>query len=300
MKKFILFMSCAIAMCVSLTSCSDDDGGDSTDVFLGNNDGCVYTTPNGNQIVVSAIDCYGTSAFSYDSNGRIIIESNDNYYYEGWIIDYSAGTFYHRKGNDSKLKFSTNAFGYITKMETVDNEEKYSYTLSYNSDGYLTKIEKTFDGYTYSYTDIINLTWKDGGLTSCKDLYSENENGKTDMASYDYSIKTTVANKLGQYNCGMKLFFDDSNIPSALWMSGLLGKAPAYLPTSYTFAEDDLGKICIGTATIEYTYNADKSIASEKVKEVFSDDGTEQYSTFKYIYSDFVSGAKAPKRSVVK
>jgi hypothetical protein len=280
MKKSILFMSCAIAMSVSLASCSDDDG-DSTNVSSGNNNGCVYTTPNGNQIVVSSVDCYGTSIFSYDSNGRITTEGYDDDD-GGWVIDYSAGTFYHRINSESKGTFLTNASGYITKMQIDQYGNEYTYTVSYNSDGYLSEIEEIVTGDDYSSTDKVNLTWKNGG--------------KTYSGSFDYSISSTEANKLGQYNCGIVMFFD-YNIPRALWMSGLLGKAPAYLPTSYTFSEIDVSKTGTGTATIEYTYNADKSIASEKVKEVFSDDGTEQYSTFKYTYSDFVSRAKAPKRS---
>jgi hypothetical protein len=285
MKKFILFMSCAIAMCVSLTSCSDNDG---DGVSSGNKSRCVYTTSSGDQIVVSAVN---SGKFSYDSNGFLVAQSANG----GWMIDYSTGAIYDAD-DDFSWKFSTNSSGYVTKLTAKDDGEEYYTTLSYNSNGYLAAIEQKYsDNGGYSHLRSTNLTWEDGGLTAVKVSLSKTENGKTETENYAYTITSAKYNQLGQYTYGMIDILDiiDYDLPSALWMSGLMGESPEYLPTYYTCTRDSNN----GETSISYDFNANNSISHEEWKEVSYDYGTTYYSSYNYFYTDFTSASKAPKRS---
>jgi hypothetical protein len=293
MKKFILFMSCAIAMSVSLASCSDDNDDDETEIedvttptgtSSDSKSACVYTTSDGNQIVVSSVKADKTANFTYNSDGLITTErytGATNY----WTIDYSADRIYFSKTWD--WTYSTNSAGYVTKMECQSNGENYTVTLSY-SDNYLTKIEQKMTGDGYNETTSIKLTWSNKAIKKISFLYETSSDGTE--SNFDMTFgSTTETNTLGQYDYIMSTIVENwISAPGALWLSGLLGKAPAYLPTSYTI--NDYAYDSTGTGTITYKFNSNKSIASESWKEVM--DGETDTNNYIFSYSDFATAAK--------
>lgn len=239
------FAAFAVLALATFTACSSDDddeggGGDGAAAALDNNPAYTYKK-------------VGTATFAYDDNNRCVKVEAYNHFY----MDYENGKLSHDLNYDRDAydaKYNSN--GYLISLSGGFDERQYEdygkgddwraeserYTLSYNNAGNLTRVSYSsrsqgyykYDNESYDYGSSfeLNLTWKDGNLVRA--AYNGDDEG--DKFSYTYSISySNLPNITGRYT---GVFEDCKATPfrhldlSALCLGGVLGKGPAFLPST--------------------------------------------------------------------
>ena len=242
----------AIAACpVFFTACSDDDEGGSTpkqpvETFQG-----------------KLVTRMGDMNMSYDEMGRCYRITD--VYSEDVIIDYDEGTITY--GGDDPVNVTFNAKGYITSLSASWNwRDEYSdgyetckgsgkFTFSYDGDGRLVKCASTSsesgeyseDGEKYKYSEKATSTgvyeWRNGNLVTCDVEYSYNSDGdkgaETHHATIEYDDDGLV-NEYGQHTWAIADYgLDINEYMEALSLVGMLGAAPAMLPTAISTVDTE-------------------------------------------------------------
>lgn len=253
-KRFFtqLIPALALAACpVFFTACSDDDEGGSTptepvETFRGN-----------------LVTRLGSMDLSYDELGRCYRITD--VYGEDVTIDYDEGTITY--GSDDPVNVTFNGKGYITSLSASWNwRDDYSdgyetckgsgkYNFSYDGDGRLVKCTSTSsesgeyseDGEKYKYSETAKSTgvyeWRNGNLVTCDVEYSYDSDGdggsETHKATIDYDDADLV-NEYGQHTWAIADHALDINeYMEALSLVGMLGVAPAMLPTAISTVETE-------------------------------------------------------------
>ena len=216
----------------------------------------------------------------YDDNNRCTQVKKNSYVYGE--IDYDKGVVIM---DDEEAKVSFNSDGYVTGISASwnYNEDGYSYkgsgkiSFSYNGNGQLVSyIESSSesgkeDGESFSSQGSYKATytWKDGNLIKVVTKEESTEDGE----KYEYGSTCTIEygeekNELGQYTLGQAKVLDMEDA-DVFALVGMLGKASAYFPVSYTeeYYEKDSEQNYENEYSENMTYvlNTDKTIKTEYI-----------------------------------
>nr|MBP8907192.1 hypothetical protein [Odoribacter sp.] len=215
-----------------------------------------------------------------DDNNRCTQVKKNSYVYGE--IDYDKGVVIM---DDEEAKVSLNSDGYVTGISASwnYNEDGYSYkgsgkiSFSYNGNGQLVSyIESSSesgkeDGESFSSQGSYKATytWKDGNLIKVVTKEESTEDGE----KYEYGSTCTIEygeekNELGQYTLGQAKVLDMEDA-DVFALVGMLGKASAYFPVSYTeeYYEKDSEQNYENEYSENMTYvlNTDKTIKTEYI-----------------------------------
>ena len=291
MKNLTKFgmMLLAAALCVGMSSCSDDDD---KEVGVGGSLSFASNNPlisKGKKLltkIVTESDYDDESySFMYDSHFRPIKITNESGTWgENTYIDYETGIIYDDEEADGKITFTPQ--GYIKGYSYSWSGEYGGYkegntSCTYNSEGHLTKTEWTdqWREENESGTDfgVVSLVWKDGNMVKATYSWKETWNGgKDEETSYSTIEYSYLDNIFRQFPSGFMQVVDlvDDVIASV----GLLGIGPKKLPKKIVW---DNGE----TYTFEYILNADGSIRQETVTKNGDSDGYNYTKTYSYSYT---------------
>ena len=222
----------------------------------------------------------GDYTFVYDDNNRCTQVKKNSYVYGE--IDYDKGVVIM---DDEEANVSFNSDGYVTGISASwnYNEDGYSYkgsgkiSFSYNGNGQLVSyIESSSesgkeDGESFSSQGSYKATytWKDGNLIKVVTKEESTEDGE----KYEYGSTCTIEygeekNELGQYTLGQAKVLDMEDA-DVFALVGMLGKASAYFPVSYTeeYYEKDSEQNYENEYSENMTYvlNTDKTIKTEYI-----------------------------------
>ena len=222
----------------------------------------------------------GDYTFVYDDNNRCTQVKKNSYVYGE--IDYDKGVVIM---DDEEAKVSFNSDGYVTGISASwnYNEDGYSYkgsgkiSFSYNGNGQLVSYTESSsesgkeDGESFSSQGSYKATytWKDGNLIKVVTKEESTEDGE----KYEYGSTCTIEygeekNELGQYTLGQAKVLDMEDA-DVFALVGMLGKASAYFPVSYTeeYYEKDSEQNYENEYSENMTYvlNTDKTIKTEYI-----------------------------------
>ena len=263
--KNLLWATLAMVMCL-FAACSDDDD----------------KMPQGPVITYagklpSNVNGY---IFTYDENGRCIQVKSGSYVLGE--IDYDKGLLI---SDDEEAEVKFTGEGYIKSIKSSWNEKDeygsskgsgevyFSYkggqltscTISSSESG------KDEDGsYSYKGTYKTTYTWKNGNLIKVESEGSEIEDGEKWEDGYTCAIEYgDQKNELGQFSITQTRVLDMEDF-QMLGLVGMLGKASAYFPVSYTevdYEKDSEGNVDEdeSTSSMTYSLNQDGTIRTEKI-----------------------------------
>ncbi len=295
----VLFSCCLLAGAVSLASCEEDEPGEGAGGVTGGVSQSaasnVITTENGDKVVLTAAGDYGP--FIYDEQGRCIAIGDD--------FTFSYNPFKVVRGDryddEVKMTYSAglNAKGYLNTIANTYVED-YGYeklstslklNLTYDSNGHLVKVAGTekgkeeYDGETYSWSGNGNITytWNDGNLVKAV--------GTLKGDGYSSKITITVAygdevNEHQQITAALGTIFEQEDLTEEGCFVGLMGKGTAKLPVSIKYVEEwtedgDSG-VDEFVLNMRYMVNADGTIASEFIDEIYEDYTDSYYVGYSY------------------
>ena len=275
--KNLLWATLAMVMCL-FAACSDDDDD---------------KTPQGPVITYAGKlpSKVGNYIFEYDDNNRCVkVRYNSD---ELGEIDYDKGLLISDGEEQAKVSFTGKGYIKSIKSSWDYKDEEGSYkgngeiSFSYKNDqlvSYSEEYNENSKEYGESYsikgTYKVTYTWKNGNLVQVDSEGSEIENGEKSKERSTYTIEYgEQKNELGQFTMTQSEVFDmeDADI---FGLVGMLGKASAYFPISYTeewyeesFDESDRdGKSTVNTT---YSFNQDGTIRTERMN---------SYSSYTYSY----------------
>ncbi|MDR2912052.1 MAG: DUF4595 domain-containing protein [Alistipes sp.] len=230
MKKLFMFALVAMAMSACTIGGDDDDNGGNNGG--GNNGGGDTPAPSGDMRYVSSIHSVTTGEyenesfvnFSYDSNGRVVSMTND---------DYVTSFAYSDGGRTVTVEFSDGDNGYVFRLNSAGAVESVEVgseraTITYNN-GFLDKINIP------DYEEDMAMTWSGGNQTAVRHNWLD-ENGAPAGVTNNVRYNSSWANNL---LCNLDLnafifeFLDGffSDIPAYF---GLLGKRSQHMISSVT------------------------------------------------------------------
>lgn len=265
--KNLLWATLAMVMCL-FAACSDDDD---------------EKTPQGPVITYAGkLPSYANGCtFKYDENGRCVEVKSGSYVLAE--IDYDKGLLFS-EDEEAEVRFT--AEGYI-KSINVSWEEEDDYGTSRGSGkvsfsykgGQLTSYEVSSkesgmdeEGkYSYKGTYKATCTWKNGNLVKVESRGSEEGDGEKWEENCTYTIEYgEEKNNLGQFTIVQTEVLDMEDF-DVLGLVGMLGKASAYFPVSYTTVEcsiDSDGEEYEETkdSNMTYTFNQDGTIKVERIR----------------------------------
>ena len=289
--KNLLWATLAMVMCL-FTACSDDDD---------------EKMPQGPTITFAGKlpSRVGNYSFVYDENGRCIQVKSGSYVYGE--IDYDKGLLI---SEDEEANVSFNSKGYITGLSASWNykEDGDSYkgsgkiSFSYNGDGQLVSYSESSNesgkenGVSFSYKGSFKAiyTWKDGNLVKVVTKEESTEDGEVS----EYGSTCTLEygdqkNELGQYTVGLADVLDMEDADVFAYV-GMLGKASAYFPVSYTeeWYEREGDEESKGNEQHEmsYSFNSDGTVAVEYIG----------YNSYSYSYVPYDGDASLGRSSVLE
>lgn len=263
MKKIKFLASLlAMALCVSFTSCGDDEENNGENAGTGN------VFPEGTKKLASISDSYETATFTYDGSKLVSVkEGNDQtitFVYTGNTVVMTSVYRHSNNGTTEEekdiytLNIGTNGFATSGTVKLIDNdgsENKGSFAFKYDGDR-LTEIAVTGD---YGY-DNYKLTWKDGNITNVVNEYQEDNypvKTNTNTSTYDTELNTA----------GLSFFEEvgtDVDELEYAYYAGLLGKSTKNLLKS---TDDGDGYV------YSYTYELSTNNYPTKISESYSYNG---------------------------
>lgn len=310
-------LSIALSMGV-MVSCGDDEeianSGNGTENNNNTGDNNGDHTGGSNEVTGLKAFTFGGEYFTgYNSNGEYdfnILYNNGNIVgleAYGLVLRAEGSGFAVRNENASIVisGIRTNADGYITTFNEVDESPDESNRITYNftySGKNLTKIDYQIvweeDGETGIENETFTLTWTNGNLTNVKQVgLDKHSNGEIiEEWTNEYKISYGAEkNTFKQYTFLLADIMDMEGFP--LPLLGVLGEGPSLLPntvsTVSTYYDGNLSHKC----DISYTLNPSGTIASETRKiyrENWDESWNETYSCqFRY------SGSSAQRISRV-
>ena len=264
--KNLLWATLAMVMCL-FAACSDDDDDKMPQGPVITYAGKLPSNVNG-------------YIFTYDENGRCIQVKSGSYVLGE--IDYDKGLLI---SDDEEAEVKFTGEGYIKSIKSSWNEKDeyggskgsgevyFSYkggqltscTISSSESG------KDEDGsYSYKGTYKTTYTWKNGNLIKVESEGSEIEDGEKWEDGYTCAIEYgDQKNELGQFSITQTRVLDMEDF-QMLGLVGMLGKASAYFPVSYTevdYEKDSEGNVDEdeSTSSMTYSLNQDGTIRTEKI-----------------------------------
>lgn len=256
MKKIKFLASLlAMALCVSFTSCGDDEENNGENAGTGN------VFPEGTKKLASISDSYETATFTYDGSKLVSVkEGNDQtitFVYTGNTVVMTS--IYKDEKEIYTLNIGSNGFATDGSVRFIDNdgsEDNASFAFKYDGD-HLVALETTGD---YGY-DNYRLTWKDGNITKVVNEYKEDkypvETNTSTSTYYDTKLNTA----------GLSFFEEvgtDVDELAYAYYAGLLGKSTKNLLKS---TDDGDGYV------YSYTYELSTNNYPTKISESYSYNG---------------------------
>ena len=286
MKNLTKFgmMLLAAALCVGMSSCSDDDdkevgvGGSLS--FASNNPLISKGKKLLTKVITESFNDYQSCSIMYDSHFRPIKFTNESGTWEDKnYIDYETGIIYEDEEAAGKATFTPQ--GYIKGYSYSWSGEYGEYgegnvSCTYNSEGHLTKTELTEkwreENEAGTALGVTSLVWNDGNMVkaSWKETWNGGKDEETGYSTIEYSDLDNIFRQIPLgFMRAVDILFDDG-----LASVGLLGIGPKKLPKKVVL-DDGV------TYTFEYILNADGSIRQETVTN--NDDGYNY--TYSYSYT---------------
>ena len=285
MKNLTKFgmMLLAAALCVGMSSCSDDDD---KEVGVGGSLSFASNNPliSEGKKLLTRIEWYEDGyTIIYDDQQRPI---QIKYSYENYgnvSINYTDGTISDEDGDDEKVTFTHEGYikSYTYSYSKNDGEayEKGTTSFSYSS-RCLTKMEDKFQGFQsgekWSGTWSVTNAWSGGNIVKSTYLDKYTEDGETDEDRGECTIEySDLNNKFRQFTIGQSnaIELEEGEIAA----TGLLGLGPQKLPKKVVW---DYGESSI----FEYELNDDGTICQEIVTET-DDEGYSYTKIYKYYYT---------------
>lgn len=308
--KFLPILS-ALFMAVALVACDKDNSKDDpepepeptpTPVETPVGPNVVYTNLFNEKIIATSI---GNLSFMYNNKGQIVgIGDSQN----NWLlVDYSEKTITYPDG--LIVSYTTNPNGYAVGYTYSFNETKdgyklydgYTVTITYTAAKHISSLKQQYtataedeEGHSYLHKQEAQLdfSWQDGSLTKVNFNWQVKENtypegswaspkGTKHMATS--TIQNQVNNKLGQHtDVMMSHLFDDPS--SFLYLCGLLGEAPEFLPALEIYAGKDYNEAGEETNSESRTYRYSYVFNNDgSIKTTSTSDSEESY-TVSYVY----------------
>ena len=281
MKNLTKFgmMLLAAALCVGMSSCSDDDD---KEVGVGGSLSFASNNPliSEGKKLLTRIECYEDGyptiyTIVYDEHNRPVqVKDNDDYYTS---VNYTDGTLYDENGEFGKATFTPE--GYIKSISSNwSNSYSWSLSCTYDSERHLTKYDGKESGEEYLGIWGMTNVWKNGNLVQITAYEKDVENGIVDDEEwYEQTVEYfDKENKYRQLSAG---FIDAIDIEEDyVAYAGLHGIGPKKLPKKIVW---DNGE----TYTFEYILNADGSIRQETVTKNDDSDGYNYTKTYSYSYT---------------
>lgn len=270
--KYLPYAAFLVLAAVSY-SCSDDDGGGGNRGGGGNGGGGAATSGSGMPTTaelgvewpMSRVVDYDTEylRLDYDADGRLT-GGYDGSFGGNFTIETSPLAIEYRDtdpsydNRHSVTDIKVNEDGYIVSARVTEiwdepsaPSENWSVDgtieLEYNSDGRVTQVVERCNMKEYDYESSFvvynTFTWQDGRIAmqvySYEDKYTEDGQYYTDSGEErrEYSYEDSYA------NTGVYADLDElETVYTSLWYSGLFGKAPTQLPSSYVASEYEDGQ----------------------------------------------------------
>lgn len=243
-----------MALCVSFTSCGDDEENNGENAGTGN------VFPGGTKKLATINYGNETATFTYDGSKLVSVkEGNDQtitFNYTGNTVVMTS--IYKDEKEIYTLNIGSNGFATSGTVKLIDNdgsEDNASFAFKYDGDR-LTEIAVTGD---YGY-DNYKLTWKDGNITNVVNEYQEDNypvKTNTNTSTYDTELNTA----------GLSFFEEvgtDVDELEYAYYAGLLGKSTKNLLKS---TDDGDGYV------YSYTYELSTDNYPTKISESYSYNG---------------------------
>ena len=253
--KNLLWTTLVMVICL-FTACSDDDD----------------KMPQGPVITYagklpSNVNGY---IFTYDENGRCIQVKSGSYVLGE--IDYDKGLLI---SDDEEAEVKFTGEGYIKSIKSSWNEKDEYGSSKGSGEVYFSYKGGQLTSCTISSSESGkdedgSYSWKNGNLIKVESEGSEIEDGEKWEDGYTCAIEYgDQKNELGQFSITQTRVLDMEDF-QMLGLVGMLGKASAYFPVSYTevdYEKDSEGNVDEdeSTSSMTYSLHQDGTISTEKI-----------------------------------